>query len=74
MDFREHFLALSEPDRERFAAAAGTTVSYITTHLIAPPTRRKIPRPALMERLEKAGNGAFSRDELLAFFYHRAVA
>ncbi len=74
MDLREHFLALTDDERSRFAADAGTTVSYIATHLIAPPERRKIPRPALIEGLVKAGRGAYSREELLAFFYAKAAA
>jgi hypothetical protein len=69
MDLRKFFLAMSGEERERFAAAAGTTSGYIQTHLIAPPERRRIPKPELMRNLVNAAHGAFTFSELLDYFY-----
>lgn len=69
MDFREFFVALSESEREAYALRAKTTALYISTHLIAPKERRRIPRPALMQRLAEASEGAVSHADLLAYFY-----
>jgi len=69
MDFKTFFLCLSQDEQERFAVSAGTTTGYIRTHLIAPLERRKTPRRELIESLVKAGQGKFTRDELLEWFF-----
>lgn len=65
-NFRDFFLSKSEKQKTEYAKKAGTTRSYIQTHLI---TRYKIPRKKLMEGLVDACNGAFTYEELLSFFY-----
>lgn len=68
-DFRSVYLGLEEKQRKRFARLAGTTPGYIETHLLA---RRKIPRPKLMEGLERASEKCgtpISKSDLLSFFY-----
>lgn len=71
-DFRDQYLALDQKRRKRFARLAKTTTGYIRTHLIAPPTRRRIPRPDLIDRMVKAGQLVgmpISKQRLLAYFY-----
>ena len=70
--FRSFYLELPEVRRAEFAQRAGTTTRYIETHLVAPASRRKIPNKPLMERLAAACaefGAAFSKDELVAYFY-----
>lgn len=50
-DFKAFYLALDAKQRRAFARRAGTTQRYLIAH-VAP--RKKIPRPALMERLAAA--------------------
>lgn len=69
MDFREFFVSLSDAEREAYAARAKTTALYISTHLIAPKERRRIPRPKLMQRLADASEGKFTQQDLLVYFY-----
>lgn len=69
MDFKTFYLALDRPQRDAFAAMANTTARYIEMHLVS---KRKVPRPALMDGL--AGALAFfgagiSKPELVGFFY-----
>ena len=66
MDYREWFLSLSEAQRDAYAQRAGTTAGYIRVHLIG---RRKIPRPALLNKLADASDGKWTVAKLLAFFY-----
>jgi hypothetical protein len=65
-DFRRFFLDMSEVDRAKYAAEAGTTAGYIQTHLI---TRYCIPRKKLLQGLADASKGAFKLTDLTSFFY-----
>ncbi len=68
MDLRTYFRSLPPEQQEEFAKEAGTTANYIRCHLVCEPPR-KIPRQKLLDGLVRAGNGALSRDELIAYFY-----
>lgn len=69
MDFKSFYLGLDRPRRDAFAERAKTTSRYIEMHLVS---RRKVPRPALMDGLAEAlaefGAG-ISKPQLVAFFY-----
>jgi len=68
-DFKSFYRSLPPERREAFAQAANTTTVYIETHLVY---ARKVPRKASMDALWGACRqfgAAFSREELLAFFY-----
>lgn len=67
--FKAYFSRLSEAERDAYAKRAGTDANYIKTHLIAPRSRRKIPRPKLMQGLAEASDGALTQQDLLAYFY-----
>ena len=66
MDLKQYFYRLSRPERDSFARRAGTTTRYIQCHLL---TQRKIPRPALMQKLVSASGNTVTLDDLLAHFY-----
>lgn len=69
MDFKSFYQGLAASDRKRFAEIAGTSTGYIEIHLMS---RRKIPKPALMESLAvacKEFGAPLTQSDLLAFFY-----
>ncbi len=69
VNFSDWYKELPPSEREAYARRAETTTRYIETHLIAPESRRKVPRRDLMTRLIAASNGALSFPELAAYFY-----
>jgi hypothetical protein len=68
MQFRDYFFSLTPPEREQYAARAGTSVDYIRMHLISSPPR-KIPRRKLLDALIEATEGKVSRKEMLRHIY-----
>jgi hypothetical protein len=73
-NFREFFLALPKEHRERFAAIAGTTETYIAVKLVRAAA---VPRPDQMNRLWdacEAYRAPFTRADLLKFFYPESRA
>jgi hypothetical protein len=74
MQLPDYFNSLSKEERDAYGRRAKTSAGYIRTHLVAPPSRRRVPRPALMRRLAEASNGAVTYEELLAYFYGEEIA
>lgn len=69
MQIRDYWQILSKEERKRFAADAGSTVPYITRHLIGPsPTRE--PSPRFLRKLADASNGYLTRLDLFNYFYN----
>lgn len=70
MMFREYYLSLCPVDREVFAAKSGTTQKYIAAHFLsADPTKRKVPRPDLLNKMVSASNGKMTYKALADYFY-----
>lgn len=68
MDLKELFQSLDGPGRKRFAETAGTTVDYLSVHLIY---GRKMPRRTLLQGLARAADEAgnpMTMAELVEFF------
>lgn len=65
MKFREYILQLSPEDLEKYAKNAGTTISYIKTHLFY---GYKEPRKNLRKALAAASQGKVSETEVLQHF------
>jgi hypothetical protein len=65
-DFKTWWQTLSDTERAAAAEIAGTTVSYVSAHLIY---RRKRPQVNLMKGLAKASAGVLTYEQILAFFY-----
>lgn len=65
MKFREYIQQLSPDELEIYAKNAGTTVSYIKTHLYY---GYKEPRKSLRKALAKASNGKVNEIEVLQHF------
>lgn len=69
--FKNYYQSLTPELKQQFATEAGTSVHYITTHLVY---GRKIPKPKLMDGLAKAClklNSGISKEMLLNFFYSK---
>ncbi|BCT88950.1 hypothetical protein [Acinetobacter variabilis] len=65
MKFREYIQQLSSDELEIYAKDAGTTVSYIRTHLYY---GYKEPRKSLRKALAEASNGKVTEVEVLQHF------
>ena len=65
MKFREYIQQLSSDELEIYAKDAGTTVSYIKTHLYY---GYKEPRKSLRKALAEASNGKVTEVEVLQHF------
>lgn len=65
MTFREFIYRLSPDELEQYAKAAGTTVSYIKTHLYY---GYKEPRKKLRKALAEASKGKVCESEILQHF------
>lgn len=68
-NLRTFYRGLPVALKRKFAEEAGTTTSYMESHLVY---ARKLPRKETFDRLWKACDafGAeFSREDLLTFFY-----
>jgi hypothetical protein len=69
MDFKNYYQSLTADLKQEFATEAGTSVHYITTHLVY---GRKIPKPKLLNGLAKACKkfkSGITKEMLLNFFY-----
>lgn len=68
LDFKVWYLSLPRDERRAYALAAGTSVGYLSVHLIY---RRKLPRPELLKRLAEAAKPRQgpSAIDLARFFY-----
>lgn len=67
-DFATFFLRLPVAERERLASRAGTTETYVRSHLLA---GRRLPRRKLLRDLVEAAaefGGKFTEQELMACF------
>jgi fatty acid/phospholipid biosynthesis enzyme len=73
MNYKKYFLELSKEAQDNYAVNAGTTGTYLRTHIFVSKSRRKIPRPDLIERLSKATNGKASMTDVLAFLYQTDI-
>ena len=67
-NFHQWFLGLTPGQRERYAVRAGTTVKYLSLHLIH---RTRMPTLPMLTRLAKASKGEWSVEELGAWFMRR---
>lgn len=69
MDFKNYYQSLTPAQKLEFALEAGTSVHYITTHLVY---GRKVPKPKLLNGLASACekfNSGITKEMLLNFFY-----
>jgi hypothetical protein len=71
MDFKEFYSSLSVKEREKYAQDADTSCEYIRIHLV---TKKKIPRPELMQKLADASKGKLTLSDILEFFYTKQAA
>jgi hypothetical protein len=68
MNLLSYFKGLTEEQQNAYAVSCGTTLKYLTTHIMrARPY--KTARPDLISALAKQSRGAVSYDEALAHFY-----
>ena len=73
MDFKEAYLALDFPKRERFAKLAGTSTGYISNMLLS---RRRNPTRPTLEGLAHAAEKlkiGVTREEVISWFFLEPV-
>lgn len=70
MNFRDFFMGMSQPEREAYAARAGTSHKYIFVAFASVKSGkpRKVPKPDLLRALVDASDGRISMAEALEYF------
>lgn len=72
MNIATYFRKLSDSDKKTFAAKAGTTVGYLSAHVLGLKVRKK-PKDELIIRLVAAANGNVTLDEAIDYFLVQPV-